>query len=69
MNVVQAKELKNTLLWEEFCKEVDKKIAYEMTKLQTVAPEDLLSVQMKVASLQSVKNIPDDVIDREAPAS
>jgi len=65
MNVAQAKELKNTLLWEEFCKEVDKMITYEMVKLQTVAPEDLLSVQQMISSLQSVKNIPDNVIDRE----
>jgi hypothetical protein len=65
MNIAQAKELKNTLLWEEFCKEIDKKVHYEMVKLQTVAPEDLLGVQMKISSLQSVKNIPDDVIDRE----
>lgn len=61
----QAKELKNTILWEEFCKEIDKKINYEMHKLTTVAPEYLLSVQQMISSLQSIKNIPDDVIDRE----
>jgi hypothetical protein len=69
MNSAQAIELKNTLLWEEFCNEIDKKVSYEMQRLTTVAPEDLKSVQMMVASLQSIKNIPQDVIDREEPAS
>jgi len=66
MNETQAKELKHSILWEEFCKEIDKKIFYEMQKLTTVAPEELIAVQKQVSSLQSVKNIPDDVIDRES---
>jgi len=67
LNTAQAKELKNTLLWEEFLKEVDNKIQFYMTQLTTVAPEDLLGVQKMISSLHSIKNIPDDVIDREAP--
>lgn len=65
MNTAQAIELKNTLLWEEFCKEVDKLIQFENIKLQSVAPEDLMGVQKQISALQAVKNIPDNVIDQE----
>lgn len=69
MNVEQAKELKNTILWEEFCKEVDRKVDYQKTLLLRCGPEELVSHQEMVKALESIKNIPDDVIDREAPAS
>lgn len=65
MNAVQAKELKNTILWEEFKVEIDKKISYYSAKLTTCVVDELVSIQRQISALQSVKNIPDDVIDRE----
>jgi hypothetical protein len=61
----QAAELKNTILWEEFCKEIDKKIKYETSLLEKCDPDELKSIQQKIAALREVKNIPQDVIDRE----
>jgi len=65
MNVTQAKELKHTILWEEFCKEVDLRIAYYMNRLQTCTPEELISNQKQIEAFKQVKTIPQDVIDRE----
>lgn len=69
MNTQQAVELKNTILWEEFCKEIDKKIEYQTGLILSCKPEDLIHLQQQIIALGSVKNIPQDVIDLEEPAS
>lgn len=61
----QAAELKATVLWEEFCGEIDKKIKYEISLLEKCDSDELRSIQQKIAALREVKNIPQNVIDRE----
>ena len=63
MTPEQAKELKQTILWTEFCKEVDLKINYYIQQLTTCEPEELCAIQKQISSLQVVKQIPDDVLD------
>jgi len=63
MNVEQAKELKNTILWEEFCKEIDSRIEGKLAGLLLCKPEDLLGAQKEIMALNEVKNIPQDIID------
>ncbi len=65
MTPEQAKELQQTILWTEFCKEIDKRVSYNLTQLTVVEPEGLIAVQKQISVLQQVKNIPQDVIDRE----
>ena len=67
MNIEQAKELKNTILWTELCKEIDTYITFEMSKLINCKPEELTDIQGRIKVWQSVKDIPDNVIDREQP--
>ena len=66
MNIDQAKELQQTILWEEFCKEIDKKVIYQTSLLEKCKAEDLVAIQQNISVLRSVKNIPQDVIDRES---
>ena len=63
MTPEQAKELLNTILWEGFCKELDKSIKYESIKLETCKQEDLVAIQQNIKVLNNVKNIPQNVID------
>jgi hypothetical protein len=65
MNITQAKELENTILWTEFCKEVDTKIAYHISLLTACKPEELVEIQKMISALHTIKNIPRDVIERE----
>jgi hypothetical protein len=65
MTPEQAKELQQTILWEGFCREVDKKIEYKAALLLVCSPEDLLALQYEIKALAAIKNIPQDVIDRE----
>ena len=65
MNIETAKEVRNTLMWAALIEEVDIKIAYEASKLRTCKPEDLRSIQDRIDVYESIKRIPQDVIDRE----
>jgi len=66
MNIEQAQELNNTILWEEVCKEIDKKVIYQTSLLEKCGVEELVAIQQNIAMLRSVKHIPQDVIDRES---
>jgi len=65
MNIETAKEVRNTLMWAALVEELDIKILYESTKLRTCKPEDLRSIQDRIDVYESIKRIPQDVIDRE----
>jgi len=66
MNIQTAKELKSSLLWGGVVEELDKKITFELTKLRTCNVDELPLIQAKIQSYESIKNLPDDVIDRES---
>ena len=65
MSIETAKEVKNTLMWGALQEEIDIKINYEVSKLRTCKPEDLRSIQDRIDVYESIKRIPQDVIDRE----
>jgi hypothetical protein len=66
MNIEQAKELRQTILWEEVCKELDMYIHGEMEKLKSCSTEELKAVQRTIRTLEMVKRLPENVIDRDA---
>jgi len=65
MNVEQANELKTSLLWQGIVEELDRKVAFETTKLVTCTPEELPVIQATVQCYQALTRLPADVIDRE----
>ena len=64
MDAERAQECKTSLMWAEIVEEVERKIHYESQKLRTCKPEELLLVQAKILAYESIKNLPNDVIDR-----
>ena len=66
MNPEQAKELKQSLLWAEFLKELGKRVDSSLEKLRRCSPEELPRVQERIQTLEGVSRLPDDVIDRES---
>ena len=62
----RAKEMKSSFLWAETVEEIDKKLHYETQRLRTCKPEELLLIQAKIQVYESIKRLPDDVIDRES---
>ena len=67
MDVKQAEELKSSLVWASIVEELDRYIYFEMQKLRTCQPEELKSIQLVINCYESLKSLPDHVIDREAP--
>ena len=65
MNIEQAKQLKASLLWAGVVQELDKKIAFETTKLYTCTPDELPVIQATVLCYQALTRLPADVIERE----
>jgi hypothetical protein len=65
MNIDTAKELKQSLMWFAVVEEMDKKIHYELQKLKTCTPADLGLIQAKIVCYESIKTLPDDVIERD----
>lgn len=65
MNIEQAKELKSSLLWNGIVEELDKKVAFETTKILTCTPEELPVLQATILCYQALTRLPADVIDRE----
>lgn len=65
MNLNQAKELQQSLLWSGVVEEMDKHVAFETAKLYKCTPEELPIIQAKVMCYQTLTRLPADVIERE----
>lgn len=65
MDIQVAKELKSSLMWGSVVEEIDRKIHFEALKLRTCTPEELPLIQAKLSAFESLKKLPDDVIERE----
>ena len=61
----QAVELRNSLLWRELLKEIDKFVEYETQKLLFCTDKELPQIQERVKALQKVTRLPQDIIERE----
>jgi len=65
MDIQQAKELKSSLMWAGVVEEMDKKIVFEVAKLKAAKLEDIILIQATIRAYESLKKLPDDVIERE----
>jgi len=65
MNLETAKELKTSILWSEVVKEIDKNVAFELAKLRTCKPEELVHIQARLSCFEALTRLPADVIARE----
>ena len=62
----QAKELGQLELWKAVQSEIDGLIAYEEKKFRTCRAEELEAIRQKIMAYESIKNLPQNIIDREA---
>lgn len=65
MNIETAKDLRNSKYWEAIVSEIDMLIKSEEIKLRKCSSEELKSIQRAIGLLESIKNIPENVIARE----
>ena len=65
MNLERANELKNNLLWAEIVGELDHRIFLVGKKFQNCTAEQLPLLQNEVKILESIKRLPEDIINRE----
>lgn len=66
MDKRSAKELIQTILWKEYCEEIDARIESTIRQLKSCNPDQLVRYQSRITFLEEAKNIPQDVIDRES---
>ena len=66
MDIERAQELQQSLMWAGVVEELDRKIHFEIKKLRTCSPEELIKIQFSVACYESLKQLPQDIIDRES---
>ena len=66
MNAEQATELRQSVHWTNLVEELDKRVEYESLKLKTCKPEDLLSIQARIAVWEAITRLPGDIIERES---
>jgi len=65
MSLEKAQEINNTSIWKDIVGEIDFRIESCLEKLKSCPEQDLGELQTRIRILESVKNLPDDVIDRE----
>ena len=66
MDIVAAKELKNSSLWREVEKEIDHRVSALKNELITCQDEDLIRIRTKILTYEDLKNMPETVIERDA---
>lgn len=69
MGLEQAQELRNSNLWKWVVTEIDYRISCKMKQLMSCKESDLRIAQQEVLLLESLKRLPDDVVDREDTGS
>lgn len=65
MNLERAQELKHSQLWGQVVEELDKKIYHLGQKLYNCKSDELINIQMEIKVYQSVKQLPEHIIERE----
>jgi hypothetical protein len=66
MDIVAAKELKNSSLWKEVENEIDFRVSALKNQLITCKDEDLITIRTKILTYEDLKNMPETVIERDA---
>lgn len=65
MDLQQATELKASLMWGGVVEELDRKIFLLTNELMKCSSEELRDIQFTIKCYQSLKKLPDDIIERE----
>jgi len=65
MNIESATDLKHSVLWEAVSGEIDERIKGQVSRLRACNESDLKIIQLKINMYEEIKNLPQDVIDRE----
>lgn len=60
-----AMELSTSVMWKGVCEELDTKIRAKLNQLKFCNKEELEGLQLEIRTLEEVKNLPKDVVDRE----
>lgn len=58
--------MQQTMLWKEFCSEIDDRIEATYRQMRTCTPMDVAEWQHRLNNLEECKRIPQDVVDRES---
>ena len=64
MNLEKAQEIHSSDLWIHVVAELNHRIELEVQSLRTAPLEKVSLIQQKIAILEGVKSLPQDVIDR-----
>ena len=65
MSLEKAKELRNTDIWKEVCRELDYRISMLAQQLRICSLEEVRDKQIRIALLEEIKNLPEVIINRE----
>jgi len=65
MTVEDAKSLQQNILWQELCLEIDTLVNSSLSRLAICSPAELIPLQERIKSLVGLKNLPQDIVDRQ----
>ena len=66
MNIEEAQSMTQSPYWDGFVKEIDRLIESESLKLRKCSADDLKGCQQVIETLEMIKRLPQNVIDRES---
>lgn len=65
MTLEQARELGQLELWKSVQVEIDALMRFEEHKFRSCKPEELDGIRRVIVAYETIKNLPQNVIDRE----
>ena len=65
MSEEQAKEIRNSLIWEQVVGEIDYRIECATQRLRTCKEDELRNIQKAIQLWEEFKFLPDDCVSRE----
>ena len=66
LNLEGAREINTSSIWAKIVDEIDYRIQCELNLLKSAPIEKVPYIQQKIATLESLKKLPQDVIERES---
>lgn len=64
MTFEEAKDLKNSSIWEKVNIEINDRIDKCLQQMRVCSVDDFLVLQLKIKMYEELRNLPQDVIDR-----
>ncbi len=65
MDIETAKRIRHGIDWPEILKELDLMVEADLARLKTCGPDKLESIQERIKTIEEIKSLPQNVIDRE----